>query len=447
MEDGATRDISAFFQDVKRIGFLGFGKTNRALFELLRTRTDLEFVIRDERESLPGVPAGRVKLLLGKRCFERDSENVILLSPSVRRERQEVMELAKEGAVISSDAELFFSCKPKNVLAVTGSDGKSTTTSLAAAILKESGHDAHACGNLGLPMTPLLKNKDAFFVTELSSFMLRYMKPHSRRATVTNLTPNHLNWHASLDEYREAKMNIYENADECVLCADMSPLTSKRAYAVFSAEQSFRELKCKLSAEAYFTFESGILCKNGTALVERACIPLVGIHGTKNALAALALTDGFCDTDAAVRALTSFRGLPHRCELVDTFLGIRYYDSSIDSTPERTKTTLEVFSSPVTVILGGRNKGLSYEPLVNALKLHAEAAVLLGENADELSAYLRDKIPCPIYKATDMRDAVEIASGLGSDVLLSPAATSFDRYSGFEERGLDFKRAVGKLKN
>lgn len=445
MEDSFTADAYFSLKDAKKVGFLGFGRSCRALYTFLSERIGAQFVIRDEKRVLASAPRD-VTLMLGDRCYEMADEDVIVLSPSVRRERREVSALLKSGARFSSDAEIFFGAGIKNVLAVSGSDGKSTTSALVGEILKKNGFSAHVCGNFGTPMTPLIENRDDFFVTELSSFMLRYVKPASRRAVITSLTPNHLNWHDSYSEYRDCKAAIYENADEPVFNADISEIPVSRAYAVFSAELCLGELKKKLSAENYFTCESGYLMKNGEKILDREKLALAGIHGVKNALAALAMTDGICDTGAAKEALSGFSGLSHRCELVGELHGMKFYDSSIDTTPERTRTTLLSLDGMLTVILGGRGKGLSPLPLIDALKKRAAAVILLGESSDEILRFLNTGgYIGEISVASDMRDAVKIALRLGHDTVLSPAYTSYDRYNNFEERGEDFSAAVKEL--
>ena len=445
MEDSFTANAYFSFKDAKKVGFLGFGRSCRALYTFLSERIGAQFVIRDEKKTLDSPPGG-VTLLLGERCYERAGEDVIVLSPSVRRERREVSSLLEGGAKFSSDAEMFFGACPENVLAVSGSDGKSTTSALVGEILKKSGFVTHVCGNFGTSMTPLLEGGGNFFVTELSSFMLRYVTPRSRRAVITSLTPNHLNWHGSYAEYKECKARIYERTDEAVFNADISEIPVSDAYAVFSSELGLGELKKKFSAENYFTFEGGYLLKNGEKILERERLALHGIYGVKNALAALAMTDGICDTGAARETLSGFSGLSHRCELVGELRGMKFYDSSIDTTPERTRTTLLSLDGPLTVILGGRGKGLSPLPLIDALKKRAAAVILLGENSEEILSFLNTGgYVGEISVASDMRDAVKIALRLGHDTVLSPAYTSYDRYNNFEERGEDFSAAVRQL--
>ncbi len=403
-------------------------------------------MIRDEREELP-FPVTGAELLLGEKCFDEPSEDIIFISPSVRRERECVKRLFSRGAVACSDMELFFSEKPENVFAVTGSDGKSTTSALIGRIFSTSGKEAYVCGNFGLPLSPLSEKRGAYFVTELSSFMLRYAKPRSRRALITNITPNHLNWHKDFEEYKESKKNLLKNGQERVFsfdCQNSRELINEfGAYALFSVSTPFRELKKEIKAEVYCTLENGVLLKNGEPVIEREKIPLVGIHNVKNALAAICMTDDFCSVAELRCALSSFTGLEHRCKTVYEKDGVRYYDSSIDSSPERTRATLASFDRPVTVILGGKDKGLDYAPLAEALPCCAVAVILCGENAERLAEFISEKrIPCPVFFANNYIEAVTVARSIGCDTVLSPASTSFDRFSNFEERGREFLKSI-----
>lgn len=438
-----TKAVTDFLKDVKKIGFLGFGKSNRAIFDFLSENLKFDAVIRDERKSLSIDFGQKVTLLLGEKCFAPADEDIIFLSPSVRRERECVMRLAARGARLCSDAELFFASAPKNVYAVTGSDGKSTTAALIKEAFSSDGKPAFACGNFGLPMAPLSVEESAYFVTELSSFMLRYQKPHSARAVITNITPNHLNWHRDLEEYIAAKENVLPDAAERVFSYDC-PISRRflqryEAYGVFSARESFAKLKALCPAEVYCTLEGGMLMKNGKTVMRADELKIIGTHNIKNALAALCMTNGVCTEESAVHALMSFGGLAHRCRLIFDSGSIKYYDSSIDSTPERTRATLECFDRPVTVILGGRDKGLSYAPLADALAKHAAAIILCGENEEKLRDFLlKSKIKAPVSTAADYRAAILTAQRLGHDTVLTPAATSYDRFPNFEERGKSF---------
>jgi len=439
--------ITEHLRRAKRIGFLGFGKTNRALLEYLSPRYSFEAVVRDERSSV-NMPSRSIPLL-GDSCYLPFGEDVLFVSPSVRRERKAVRALLSSVGLVTSDTELFFENEPSGVIAITGSDGKSTTSALVGHILNSSGTNATVCGNFGLPLTPLL-GKGGYFVTELSSFMLRYLEPRSTRAAITNITPNHLDWHENINEYEHSKLSILKNATERVINFDSAPVRDaarSHEFAVFSTDLPLNILQNEILADHYFTYEENIALRDGEPIISRSELPLSGIHNVKNMLLALGLVEGLVDRDRAKAALMSFKGLRHRCELVGEINGIKFYDSSIDSTPDRTRATLSSFSKTVTVILGGRDKNVPYEPLGEVLKHKARAVILLGENSERLKAFIKQKAPDVRVVCVDcMEAAVQVASELGADVVLSLASTSFDRYKSFEERGDDFAAAVRSLK-
>ncbi len=446
----STEKLLTFLKDVKRVGFLGFGKSNRAIYELLSRHFAFEAVVREERPSRQSPPSGCL-ILTGERCFEPACEDIIFVSPSVRRERAEVARLLGQVGRASSDAELFFelSCTP--TLAVSGSDGKSTTVKMAEAILSRGGVSALACGNIGLPFVSALEGDAECFVTELSSFSLEYMKPPSVRAVITNVTENHLDWHGSFESYISAKENLLKNAEEAVLSPDSDaciPLILRhKPRILFSAAKSYGELRAEFGfCERYYTLEGGYLSKNGERLIAVSALSKKEPHNVKNALAAIALTDDIFNTGGGIEALCDFSGLSHRIETFATLGGVRYVDSSIDSTPERTAATLRVMPRRVIILLGGRGKGLSYAPLAEALGEKSGEIIIFGENRGEIcktltAAGLSDRI----ILAETLGEATELARSVaveGDTVLLSPASTSYDAFSDFEERGNKFKEFV-----
>ena len=446
----STEKLLDFLKDVKRIGFLGFGKSNRAVFDLLSGHFDFEAIVREERASRGGLPCG-VEILLGERCFEPAGEDIIFVSPSVRRERAEVARLLGRVGRVSSDAELFFALNGTPTLAVSGSDGKSTTVKMAEAILNLGGVSALACGNIGLPFVSALESGAECFVTELSSFSLEYMKPPSVRAVITNITENHLDWHGSFESYIAAKEALLENAEEAILSPDSEaciPLIRQHKPPIlFSVRKSYAELRGEFGfCERYYTLEDGYLTKNGERLIAVSALSKKEPHNIKNALAAIALTDGMFDTGGGIEALSDFSGLAHRIEGFTAVGGVRYVDSSIDSTPERTAATLRVMPRRVIVLLGGRGKGLSYAPLAEALGEKSGEIIIYGENREEIYATLADAgLSDRIILAEALADATELAMAVaaeGDTVLLSPASTSYDAFSDFEERGNKFKEFV-----
>ena len=442
-----TEKLAAYFKDVKSIGLFGFGKSNRAIFERLSRMSHLNFTLRDER-SREDAPSG-VRLCLGEECFAPPYEDILFLSPSVRRDRPELARMREAGVRLCSDAELFFALCDAPILAVSGSDGKSTTVTMTEAILRQSGIDALACGNLGLPFISALDGQRDLFVAEISSFTLEYLTPRTTRALLTNITENHLDWHGSFEAYIGAKENLLRHTDSAILSPDTEAVAALirkwQPRVIFSGRYSFSELRRQYPfAEQIYTSEGGELRANGNTVLPVSNLAKKEPHNISNALAAIALTEGLFNTGGGVSALCDFEAPAHRAETVAVAGGVRYVDSSIDSTPSRTCATLAAMPRDTHIILGGRGKGLSYAPLAAALASLSGAILICGENQGEIAEALlelRERvILCEnLFSAT--KRAAEIARG-GDTVLLSPASTSYDAFSDFEERGNKFKEYV-----
>ena len=442
---------------IKSIGLFGYGKSNKGIYEFFNTLPeDFRFILRsDHQKDTEG--AKFEKVLFGDVALKRINEDILFLSPSVRRDKKELAFAEKRGVILSSDADFFLSLTKSDVYAITGSDGKSTTTKLSAAMLSESYARAVACGNIGEAMTPHLSDGDnCAYVTELSSFQLTYMKPKSQRALITNITKNHLNWHSSFDEYINAKRNVFENARERIINFDCEISRSfakdYRIFSVFSHRLSEVELKKAVEAELYVTLNDGYITVSGEKMLKISDIRVKGTHNVENFMAAIAMSYGLADKQLILNTAKEFTGLRHRCEFVGERDGIKYYDSSIDSSPKRTSATLKTFDERVIVILGGRSKGLEFSDLIPTLKQKAKAVVLMGECAEEIANTLsRDPtfttdIPYTIRAC--LSDALEYAASIarhGDSVLLSPAATSYDEFKNFEERGDAFCNLIHGL--
>ena len=445
-----TDNLSSFLKDSEKIGFLGFGRSNRAVLEYLGKFADVQAVIRDEKDV--GASHTDAKVLCGRHAFDEPYEDILFLSPSVRRERAEIKKMLRRGVRLSSDAELFFSLCRSPVLAVSGSDGKSTTVKMAEAILRRGGVSALACGNVGIPFVTALCSDVSCAVAEISSFTLEYTAPKTRRAVITNITENHLDWHGSFDGYIKAKENLILGTKEAILSPDTAaslPLIDKhRPWGLFSSRLSYALLSRRYPfAKHYFTAEDGAIRIDGEPVIAIDCLARREEHNIQNALAAMALTHGLFNTDGGIEALSDFKLLPHRMEEVALINGVRFVDSSIDSTPNRTAVTLSAMPSGITVILGGRGKGLSYAPLVDALSEKAKSIVICGENRQEIYAALSvsPTLSQRVVMRDGLREAVRYAmenASYGDTVLLSPASTSFDAFSSFEERGNKFKEFI-----
>lgn len=451
-------DSSRLFSENGRekIGFVGVGRSTLGVYRYLYGRGFRRFLFRSEKKTaLPaGVEAG---LVCGEGWLSDIREDVLFLSPSVRSDRKEIAEAKKRGCRITSDCDLFFREAAGTVFAVTGSDGKSTTTTMLYELLKSGGNDARLIGNIGVPMTPCLVDDgaDVLYAAELSSFQLNDEKPRSKRAVITTISPNHLDFHGGFREYAEAKSHIYGNTEEPVLNADCphcSELLGRKPFAVFSLFKSEKELLATGAGICVYR-KDGDVYRNGTKLFSLSDLQVKGLYNAANLACAAAMADGFCDPDAVLSLAKTFRGIPHRAETVGEVGGVRYVDSSIDSSPARTVTTLSSFCERPVVILGGRGKGVPFDSLVPVLAQKAKGVVVMGETGEEIYRLLSASETFKssgafLRKAEKMGDAVSICAELsvpGDVVLLSPASTSFDAYRNFEERGEDFRHEVNML--
>lgn len=433
----------------KKIGFLGLGKSNLSLISALPL-DGIELTLRSEGkidESLLPRGVSFSKVLCEKNAFSDISEDILILSPSVRRERCELKEAVARGILFTSDAELFFDgVGEREVFAVSGSDGKSTTVTLLSKILEEKRKVA-LIGNIGSPMLKSLSGDYECFAAELSSFMLRYAKPRVKRAAITNITPNHLNWHSSFEEYKSTKLSLIENAREAVLSVDDIALSeyckSHEVFAITSTNMCYKESKKHYKCNFHFTFDRKYIYKNGEPFLKAEDIQRKEMHNVKNLMCAMALAEGYYTDRHLLKVAREFQGLAHRAETVFVRDGVEYIDSSIDTSPDRTRSTLLALQKQVVLILGGRGKGADYGALASAVSLYAKKVIICGEDREKIFSAIAPHAECEVYEKFDsaVMRACEI-SKCAEAVLLSPAATSYDEFRSFEERAEKFKDII-----
>lgn len=444
-----------------RVALLGIGRANRAVLAWLYAHGGTATVYteapvpREEREKCAryGVPV-----------FEGDfptvfSEQVLVRSPGIRPDIQAIKSSLAAGALLISETELFMALAPCKLIGITGSDGKTTTASLTAALLRASGRQVWLGGNNG---TPLLQKvgemqQEDIGVLELSSFQLMTVRQPPAVAVITNITPNHLNWHSDMAEYTAAKCRIFSGGTRLVLNAENTATRELgqgregRQTLFFSSRAQNGCFATDIVAESGALYASGneiVLCEGGIyrtfPCLERFRLP--GRHNLENLLAATGAAAPFLTATAPRLALQDFRGVKHRLEYVDTVLGVRYYNSSIDTSPTRTAAALAALDARPLVIVGGRGKGISFAPLAAALHKNAQAVYLYGEAAGEIAAALDPNFPKRVFSR--FKDAFLAAANdakAGDTVLLSPACTAFGEFRDFEERGNAFCRMVGEL--
>ena len=469
-----------------RAVILGLGVSNLPLARMLAARgANLE--IRDSKElsaldpAAAELAASGAELICGADptrglCREGIENAVIFRSPGIRPDAGDIPEAVRRGAFLTSEMEWFCDATPATVIAVTGSDGKTTTTTLTYLLLssaaKRNGGHVYVGGNIGTPLLDRVNEMKPgdYAVLELSSFQLMTMRGMASRAAITNITPNHLNWHTGMDEYIRAKYNVMGNDTELIVlnaksadaAAAVDAYPERRgAVTFFSAHTaSYDETVPEAHrgrANAVFLRGDSIVFSDGQSeeeLLRRTDIKLPGLHNVENYMTAAALTRGLITRDDLVEVARTFGGVPHRIEFVRELDGVKYYNSSIDSTPTRTEAALSVFDCRPVFILCGRDKHVPFDSLARALYDRAGGVVVSGEamsvirRALEAEAARRGSDSLPIAYEDDFFAAIDRARGLarpGSAVVLSPSCTSFDRFRNFEERGDAFREYVKKL--
>lgn len=443
-------------KEIKRVGFLGLGKSNLGILSYLSLHYDFEATVRSSLNVDVSSMSPKY-CYFGKDALSNIDEDILFLSPSARRDAFEIENAKARGVILSSDAEFFFENSSADIYAVTGSDGKSTTAYLTSCLLKSHYINSVCCGNIGESMTPHLDDpKNTAYTAELSSFQLMYQKPKSQRCVITNITPNHLNWHKSFEEYIDAKSHILENSRERIINFDceISRNLAKdyNLFGVFSKNYTEEHLRKHIKADLYITLNDSRITVSGEEFLKTDRIRVIGEHNLLNFMAAIAMTYGKSDKREIASLAENFGGLPHRCELIGDYDGVKYYDSSIDSSPKRCAATLKSMPNNVIIILGGRSKGLDLKELLPILEKKTKLAVLTGEVGAELKELLSSKSRFNIKfeYINGFYEAVEYAvsqAQSGDVILLSPAATSFDRFANFEERGNAFKEHIRHLKS
>ena len=444
----------------KTVAVVGIGVSNTPLVRLLldhgirvtacdkRTREELG-ALADELEG-----AG-CALRLGPDYLEGLHEDVIFRTPGLRPDMPQIAAAVANGSVLTSEMEAFFQVCPCPIIAVTGSDGKTTTTTIIAELLKAAGNTVWLGGNIGHPLLCDAEGMQPhdYAVLELSSFQLMTMDRSPHIAVVTNLAPNHLDIHRDMAEYVAAKENIFRHqtaGDIAVFNAD-NAITAEQSTR--AAGRSRRFSRQRELSDGVFLRGEDIVCRSPAGervIMKTSDIRIPGVHNVENYMAAIAAVDGLVP-DAVIRDFArSFGGVEHRIELVRTLHGVRYYNDSIASSPSRTIAGLRSFKEKVILIAGGYEKHIPFDVLGPEVTSHVKLLVLCGATAGKIRAAVEaapDYRPGhpEIMEVSPFRAAVEAARDRavsGDVVTLSPACAAFDQFKNFAERGKTFKEIV-----
>jgi len=449
----------------KKVSVIGVGVSNTDLIRrfaregasiTLRDRRDRQKLgaIGDELEGLG------VTLCLGDDYLKGLEQcDMVVRAPGVYFNKPELTAARRAGVPVTSEMELFFDLCPCPIYAVTGSDGKTTTTTIIAEMLKASGRTVHLGGNIGRALLPEVESIDPQdrAVVELSSFQLISMRCAPDVAVVTNVTPNHLDVHGTMEEYIAAKENVFihQNAfSRTVLSAD-NAVTCQMAPKVRGELLQFSR-RTAPARGAWADAQGTLFFSDGKAtarLMTREDIRIPGWHNVENYLAAIAAVWGEVAPETMVQVARSFGGVEHRIEFVRELEGVRWYNDSIATSPTRTIAGLRCFPGRIIIIAGGYDKKIPFEPLAPEIAQHVKLLILTGPTADKISAAVTadpgyDPAQLTILRAADLPQAVAMARARavrGDVVSLSPACASFDAYPNFEARGRHFKELVNAL--
>lgn len=449
----------------KKIALCGIGRSNLPLIGLF-TKYGAHVIACDKRteEQLGEMAAEAVTagaaLSLGEAYLDNLDADIVFRTPGMRYYMDELVKMRERGVVVTSEMEVFFDLCPCKIIAVTGSDGKTTTTTVISEFLKADGKTVHLGGNIGKPLLPEIEtiSQNDYAVVELSSFQLISMRNSPDVAVVTNLAPNHLDIHKDMQEYIDSKRNIvlHQNAfSRSVLNLD-NEISNSFSSDVRGTLYKFSRRQ-KVENGAYMNENGDIIFSvNGdeTVVMNKSDIKIPGLHNVENYLAAISAVWGDVSVESIVKVAKEFGGVAHRNEFVRELNGVKYYNDSIASSPTRTALgTLSLYDEKITVILGGYDKHLDYTELGELIVKKVKNAIIMGATGPKIEKAILEAEEYSegspnIIKVENMEQAVKKAyeiSESGDIVSMSPASASFDLYKNFEERGEHFKRLVNEL--
>ncbi len=446
----------------KRIGVIGIGVSNTPLIKKLLV-SGCDVTACDKRsaqqlgEEYEGLSRLGAKFCLGEEYLEHLDFELIFRTPGLMPFDLHLQEAVNRGAELTSEMELFMKLCPCRIFAVTGSDGKTTTTTIISELLKAQGYTVHLGGNIGRPLLCDVDgmSRSDFAVLELSSFQLHSMVCRPNVAVITNISPNHLDKHKDYQDYIDAKSAIFANQDAC----DRLVLNHENEFSEYYAGKARSDI-------SYFSRavkpDKGVYCADGiiyrvhggraSAVMAADEIKLPGTHNLENYMAAFAATDGYVDDDTCIAVAKSFAGVEHRLEQVRIKDGVTFINDSIGTSPTRTAAGLHAMKTKPILIAGGYDKHIPFDELGDEINLHVKRLYLTGATTEKIyEAVVNSKYydgALPIEKIDDFKDTVLAAAEAaqeGDTVLLSPACAAFDKFKNFMERGKYFKQIVMEL--
>ncbi len=446
----------------RRVAVIGLGVSNLPLLDYLYEKK-AQVTVFDERtideiskEIVNKITEYGFEFSFGKNCLEKlQGFNIIFRSPSCLPTRKELQDESNRGAIVTTEVEMLMEMCPCKMIGVTGSDGKTTTTSMINAILQKAGYNTFLGGNIGTPLfTKLNEMKpEDIVVLELSSFQLMNMKISPDIAVITNITPNHLNIHKDYEEYIEAKKNIFKNQDENgILILNYDNDITRECSKESNGKVVFFSSSTKL--DDGFIVDEDIIkeCEDKVRkhVLNTNEVILRGNHNFQNIATALAATKTLVDIDVAVDAIKEFKPVEHRIEFIREIDGVKWYNDSASSSPTRTLSGINAFKENIILIAGGYDKNLEYEPLAKPVVDKVSTLILIGQTAEKIFDVVKEESDrqnkkINIYMCDSLEQTVQLAkksARKGDVVLFSPASASFDMFKDFADRGRKFKELV-----
>ena len=414
----------------KSICILGFGKEGKSTYNYLTKHGITNIKVHDKVvQDVDGI--------YGDDCLkDLDKYDIIIKSPGVVLKDIDITNIKDK---LSSELELLLEYSKCNIIGITGSKGKSTTTSLIYEMLKSNGLDAYLLGNIGIPIFDYLDDfkEDSYLVIEMAALQLEYVKHSPHIAVITNLYEEHLDFFGTLDKYYQAKLNIfkYQNESDYGVYTDNASLVkeiSKNSYKSKLSEVSLNNI-----VDDYITIDDDQIYNINNRRT------LIGKHNLLNIICALKVASILkLDMNNCIEAITNFKPLPHRMEKVGTYDGITYYDDAIATIPEATIDCIDALKNVDTLITGGKDRGIDYQILIDYLNNSNVSNVIC---MPDTGYKMMDKINKNTYKVEELEDAVELAKKItkkGYICLLSPSAASYNKFKNFEEKGNFFQKYV-----
>ena len=449
----------------RKVAIIGLGVSNIPLLDYMHnvgakvTVFDNRIIEDIPKDTMKKITDYAMEFSLGPNNLSKlEGFDIIFRSPSCLPTVPELQKEVERGAILTSEIEMLMKLCPGKVIGVTGSDGKTTTTTLIYEILKANGYNCYLGGNIGTPLFTKLSEMtpDDIIVLELSSFQLMGMEISPSISVITNISPNHLNVHSSYEEYIDAKKNIFKYQDkDGIIVLNYDNAITKAAAKEANGKVVFFSSKTKL--EDGIILDGDIIkeCKDKLRrhILSTNTVALRGVHNYENICASIAATSSLVKVEDAVKAVKDFKGVQHRLEFIREIDGVKWYNDSIGTSPTRTIAGLHSFDERIVLIAGGYDKHLDYTPIAKPILEKVDSLILIGDTAPKIFDAVKEEAEkqgkdIKIYMCDEFKNTVLVAKKVakpGQIVLFSPASASFDLFRNFEERGNKFKELVNNI--